>query len=48
MADLICGNILNPISPADNSTKNLNDADLAPYGKDAEVKDSKNIWDDEW
>ena len=48
VADLFTrGNILN-ISPADSSTKNLNDANLAPYGADAEVKDSKNIWDEEW
>ena len=48
IADLFTrGNILN-ISPANNSTKDLNDAGWAEKGAPAEVKDSKNIWDDEW
>ena len=47
IADLFMrGNILN-ISPADSSTKNLRDAETMP-NVDAEVKDSKNIWDEEW
>ena len=32
---------------SDGSRKSLS-SDFAPYGEEAEVKDSKNIWDDEW
>ena len=41
----MCCNIL---SLTNESKMDLKDAGLAPEGVDAEVKDSKNIWDEEW
>ena len=46
IADLtMCCNILD-LSVHDGSTTTLN-SNTVP-GEDADVKDSKNIWDDEW
>lgn len=45
IADLsMCSNIL---TGSPDPTKDLSDRS-APKGADAEVKDSKNIWDEEW
>ena len=37
-----------PLNVSDGSTYSLGNGDTAPSGADAEVKGSKNVWDEEW